>query len=361
MTEPVTFLDALADALLRAASYNRRDQIAPAAVLWPDQEREWEMLIPRLRERLPILAYGHYHPEERSGPAVWMRCMVARTLPEQQLPEEAIPIIYFPDISGRILRSHLHRPKELEVLTELQYRSVFWIQRDGRDWTLASFMQNKEEGLGIAIRDDTRTLKSMQQALIALAEQPLSKMRDEAPWRASDFDALLGFSSDAEPGITNLIARGESAKLEFKATARWDVRQNKKNTVMEDLIVKTVAAFLNSHYGGTLLIGVEDDGTVHGLADDYQLWKPEERNRDKYELWLMNLLLTSYGKEFGPYIRATFHNLEGKEICKVSVAPAPKPAFTKEGIEERLYIKTGNSTRWLTVREAIEYVKNRWN
>ena len=39
--------------------------------------------------------------------------------------------------------------------------------------------------------------------------------------------------------------------------------------VLEGAVLKTVAAFLNSYDGGTLLIGVADDGTVHGLDADY--------------------------------------------------------------------------------------------
>ena len=38
---------------------------------------------------------------------------------------------------------------------------------------------------------------------------------------------------------------------------------------LETAVLKTIAAFLNSRDGGTLLIGVADDGTVHGLDSDY--------------------------------------------------------------------------------------------
>jgi len=34
--------------------------------------------------------------------------------------------------------------------------------------------------------------------------------------------------------------------------------------------------------------------------------------------------------------------------------------FIREGQFEHLYIRTGNSTRLLTTKEAIEYVKSRW-
>jgi hypothetical protein len=55
-----------------------------------------------------------------------------------------------------------------------------------------------------------------------------------------------------DPEIIDLISQGESSQLEFKSSARWDLRENKKNKAMEQIILKTVAAFLNSQ-GGTLL------------------------------------------------------------------------------------------------------------
>ena len=58
----------------------------------------------------------------------------------------------------------------------------------------------------------------------------------------------------------SLINRGESVELGFKSSAQWDIRENKKNKEMEQVIVKMVAAFRNSN-GGTLLIGVAYDGT----------------------------------------------------------------------------------------------------
>lgn len=56
--------------------------------------------------------------------------------------------------------------------------------------------------------------------------------------------------------IADLIAKGESSELEFKASARWDMRENKLNKEMEKAIIKTVSAFRNSDKGGSLLIGI---------------------------------------------------------------------------------------------------------
>src|SRR6266852_4625837 len=99
-----------------------------------------------------------------------------------------------------------------------------------------------------------------------------------------------------EDSIRELIASGESQALEFKSTARWNVREGRADKAMEQVILKTVAALLNSN-GGNLLIGVQDDGSIFGIEADWQLFGVEKRNRDAYENWLMTQLLEAYGKE----------------------------------------------------------------
>jgi hypothetical protein len=159
--------------------------------------------------------------------------------------------------------------------------------------------------------------------------------------------------------IASLIARGESGELEFKATARWDMVQKKPNKEMEAVIVKTVASFLNAEAGGTLLIGVEDNGNVLGLQHDYKTLG-RKQDRDGFENWLTTLLLDAYGKDTSPLIRITFHEVERKEVCRVIAQPSGKPVFVRDDKAEHLYIRTGNSTRLLSTREAIEYCKVRW-
>ena len=55
---------------LRAASHPSASNVAaPLAMLWPDGEREWETLVPLLREELPILTPCNYEPGTLTGPA----------------------------------------------------------------------------------------------------------------------------------------------------------------------------------------------------------------------------------------------------------------------------------------------------
>lgn len=169
--------------------------------------------------------------------------------------------------------------------------------------------------------------------------------------------ALAELTPDEEP-LAELLARGEDAGLEFKSSARWDLRQQKANRALEEVIVKTVAGFLNSN-GGVLLIGVDDGGRVVGLRHDFSTLRRQDH--DGYETFLRKLLLDAFGKDMSPFLRLNFHRTESEEVCQVTAGPAPHAVYAADGSGgEHLYIRSGNSTQRLTTREAVEYCKVRW-
>lgn len=190
MTEPVTLLDALIKALRQAGAYNSSDGVAPAAILWPDKEGQWLPLLPALRAELPLLTLGEYAPEILTGPAYWLRCALAHTLPDVQLPPDAVPILYLPGIGKQEIRAVETCPRLLQPLAELQYRGVLWTQRNGRDWTIAAFLQNKE-GLQLPVAGDNATKEALLRALPVLAKEPRNRLHQHAPLQAETLDALL--------------------------------------------------------------------------------------------------------------------------------------------------------------------------
>ena len=186
------------------------------------------------------------------------------------------------------------------------------------------------------------------------------QVKEDALAAYRDFAPLTG---DAEI-IEIITTQDESSTLEFKSTARWDIEKNQKNLVMEDVILKTVASFLNTS-GGTLLIGVTDEKEIIGLDLDYQTFsKPNKR--DAYQLFLMNdLLLRQFGKDLAPFIDITFHEVERRDVCRITAKLSPRPVFievnTKNKKQKCLFVRSGNSTIKLTANEEIEnYCKSRW-
>ena len=120
--------------------------------------------------------------------------------------------------------------------------------------------------------------------------------------------------------MEDLIAEGESDELEFKSTLRWDVKEGTVNKKLEDVIVKSVAAFANSQ-GGALLVGVADDGEVLGLEPDYHSLGGGDR--DKFELHVRNLLNQQFGTGFvTSRIAITFHEIGEKDVCQIEITRA---------------------------------------
>jgi hypothetical protein len=161
-----------------------------------------------------------------------------------------------------------------------------------------------------------------------------------------------------EDTARGLIALGESQTLELKATARWNLRESKADKAMEQMIVKTVAAFLNSD-GGNLLIGVQDDGSIVGIEPDHQVVSEPKRNRDFYERWLTEKLLGQCGKQHTANLSLSFVRLEDKDVCLVNVLRASSAVYVKENDQDKFYVRTGNSTQALTPVEAADYEKQR--
>lgn len=215
----MTVLDAIIQALNRAGEYNRDDQVAPVVILWPDKERQWEPVLPVLRERLPhLLTLGPYAANCKTGPGIWLRCMIARTLPEANWPQKTPPILYLPGVSRQELRSVAECPPALIPLVELPYRGAFWSQANHKDWTVLAFLQSAEGGLDLDVARDNATLEAIKTALVKLIEtdvQDLTGRRLEA----SDFHALL--SPDPVREILGWLNDPKAAQARLTAQ-QWD-------------------------------------------------------------------------------------------------------------------------------------------
>ena len=168
---------------------------------------------------------------------------------------------------------------------------------------------------------------------------------------------------EATIDLEEIIQSGEHGFLEFKSTLRWNVREGKTDKKMEEIIMKSVAAFSNSE-GGKLLIGVNDDGEILGLDNDYNTLK--EPNKDHFELHLRNLLNNNFGKEFSTTaLKINFPVIDEKEICDIDIKAGNNPVFCeitgKNGQKlKKFYVRSGNSSQELDIAETSSYTKNRF-
>lgn len=156
-----------------------------------------------------------------------------------------------------------------------------------------------------------------------------------------------------EASVEDLVAIGEGTLVEFKATLRMNRHTQKADSRLEHAVIKTVAGFLNAH-GGTLVVGVQDDGTALGIeVDGFE-------NEDKMALHLTNLLRDRLGPQHLIYVHPKFEDFDGSRVLSVLCSPSRSPVYMKDGNTERFYVRTGPSTTELKPSQIQAFVKERF-
>jgi hypothetical protein len=195
-------------------------------------------------------------------------------------------------------------------------------------------------------------------------EKFLSARREILAKELNDFLESITITTESvvKMPIDELIKEGESNELEFKSSLRWSYQENKIDKKLEQVILKTVAGFSNGE-GGTLIIGVNDDGEILGLDRDYTSLNGD---KDAFELHLRNLLNKTFGTAFvTSNINIKFHTIDEKEICKIDIIQGESPIYLevadKSGMKtEKFYVRSGNSSQELKLSEVNEYVSSRF-
>jgi len=145
-----------------------------------------------------------------------------------------------------------------------------------------------------------------------------------------------------------LIQIGENAKLEFKSTLRWNIQAGRIDKEIEHSVLKTVVAYMNTE-GGTLLVGVKDDGDILGIDLD------QFPNDDKYLLHFSNLINERIGKQFIDQIQYVLKSIGDEKILRVDCKPSSVPVFLKDNAQEEFFVRNGPSSVQLATSEVLEY------
>jgi predicted HTH transcriptional regulator len=160
-------------------------------------------------------------------------------------------------------------------------------------------------------------------------------------------------AAPAAPTLAELIAGGETEGVEFKSTLRTNLHTGQPDDKIQMAVLKTIAAFLNAG-GGSLLIGVADDGRVAGLAAD------GFASEDKMSLHLVNLIRDRLGELFLPYVHPEFMEHNGPRMLSVRCERGPKPAFVKDGAAQRFFVRGANATAELIGQAVVDYSSQRF-
>jgi predicted HTH transcriptional regulator len=170
------------------------------------------------------------------------------------------------------------------------------------------------------------------------------------------YQKLIGEGPPQKPivfSIPELLIAGENSGVDFKSTLRTNLHTGQPDEKMHLSALKTIGGFLNAR-GGTLMIGVDDEGKVLGIgADGFP-------NEDKMSLHLVNLIRDRIGDIFLPYVHPHFEEEDGLRILVVKCEAGPKPAFLKDGATQRFFVRGANATIELLGNSVMDYVKARF-
>lgn len=129
--------------------------------------------------------------------------------------------------------------------------------------------------------------------------------------------------------LLEIIANGESSGVEFK---RDDIRPEQ--------LAKEVVAMTNFQ-GGSVLLGVEDDGTITGIQ------------RQNLEEWVMNVMQD----KIHPMLLPFYEEVRIDDNLTVAIVSFPqgisKPYVVRQQGREEIFIRVGSTSRLATREQQM--------
>ncbi len=182
----------------------------------------------------------------------------------------------------------------------------------------------------------------------------------------SDPRVISSTSNLSLTSVMEEIGRLESATVEFKSSLEVDRQRllhdpgrppsEYRSEAVLGATLKTVAAFANTG-GGTLFLGVEDNGNVCGLAEDFAAVS-SRANYDGWDLYLRNVIRArlSDGASLNAYVRTQVYQFDGRSFVRASVAPRRRLTFLRyQDGNWGLFVRAGTQTNSIPYSEIEQH------
>ncbi len=174
----------------RACGESADGIVPPVAILWTDPASQWRPAIDLLKQTLPeLIELGPYEPTVRRGPAIWVRCVVDRTVEVEGLPTDRPPIVYLPGVARQQLRAGEDCPVALRPLVELLHRGTVWLHYGGHDHTVSAFLKSPKL-LGLDVAEDAATHEAILRAVNAILQTSVADLSGRR-LAAADFNRMV--------------------------------------------------------------------------------------------------------------------------------------------------------------------------
>lgn len=164
-----------------------------------------------------------------------------------------------------------------------------------------------------------------------------------------------------ENQIEKAFVFGENSFIEFKPALLYNFKTKQASIGVKNIIAKVICSFLNSN-GGKLLIGINDNGEIQGLENDFSLTNKKNKY-DFFRLEFDNLLYQFFDKSVLNYIIADFNTNREEIFFEISIKPSDIPFFLlnkKENTKE-FYIRSIASSLIINdIEEVVKYCLKHW-
>ena len=217
-TTQMNLKEKILEGFTKATAHNSSVMVPPEVILWPDPEKQWESVIENLQnDYAALFILGDYKPEKLTGPAIWLKTVIAKKLPDCDWDSTLTPVIYLPGISKSRLKDVGNLGLELQPLAEYQYTGTTFNQYNGKEWSVLAMLTNTDDGLGLSVKTDNATKETIIKSL------PVFFETDKTAFSAPVIDA--GFiNSLVLPNAIPLILKWMCKGDEFLAEMEEEVR-----------------------------------------------------------------------------------------------------------------------------------------
>ena len=244
------------------------------------------------------------------------------------------------------------------------------------------YSKNKEDLLNLIFQNKTVFEKAVKELVNDLDKEGLVEICEECNFnskgKVKELREMImkNFISAPESNSSNqsasktviksdvTIPKDEDAWNEFKSTYRLDLKRFEKgdgtkthSKDVEKEIPVTISAMANKE-GGTLFIGVDDDGNVLGLENDYELLN---LNDDKFQRMIWETIkkfiknITYVSK-----LQVSLINKESKKICIIKIPHADEAIFVHDDRPEESYVRIGSRSEKFSPSDFMKHCKTRF-
>lgn len=173
--------------------------------------------------------------------------------------------------------------------------------------------------------------------------------------------------------VENFLLGGEGNDREIKGSFRLDLnhllkgggKNETKENIAKEGVLKTLVGFLNSK-GGNILIGAIEKNNFSADHLSKIRFKDvrsyyiigiqiEKKNLDHYELDLRNVISSSISKELVDLVEITFPTYDDFSLCQIKVNKASNKWYYLDS--EKFFVRDGNRTIELRGSDADDYKK----